>query len=215
MELLHRSRPGLLDRPHGLVDRPYRLGVFAGAFNPPTVAHVALARAALERVEEVLFVLPRAFPHKDYKGADLDSRLEMLRAAVAKERAFSIAVAESGLFRAIACECREIYGTEVKLAFLCGRDAAERILDWDYGGETTPAEMLREFVLLVAHRRGHLEPPLHVQHAIERLDLPGDFDLISSTEVRNRIARGEPWEHLVPEEVRALAARLYGPGQPC
>lgn len=211
MELFYRSRPPA-EHPAGFSDRPYRLCLFAGAFNPPTVAHLALARAAMQRVYEVLFVLPRAFPHKGYDGADLNTRVEMLHAAVAKERGFSIAVSESGLFRAIARECREIYGPEVKLSFLCGRDAAERILEWDYGSETTPVEMLREFDLLVAGRRGHLEPPLHVKHAIERLDLPGDFDLISSTEVRHRIARGEPWEHLVPEEVRALAAKVYGPG---
>lgn len=180
-----------------------------GAFNPPTVAHLALAGAALERVDEVVFVLPSAFPHKSYVGARLDERAAMLRAAVAKEPAFSIAVAEGGLFRAIAREFRDIYGPEARLSFLCGRDAAERILEWDYRGETTPVEMLHEFDLLVASRRGHLEAPLHLRHAIDPIYLPDNLDLVSSTDVRERIARGQPWEHLVPEEARKIAARIY------
>jgi nicotinate-nucleotide adenylyltransferase len=186
-----------------------RIGVLPGAFNPPTVAHLALAGAALEHVDEVVFVLPSAFPHKTYAGARLDERAAMLRAAVAKEPAFSVAVAHGGLFRAIAREFRDVYGPDARLSFLCGRDAAKRILEWDYGGETTPIEMLREFDLLVASRRGHLEAPLHLRHAIGRLYLPDNVDFVSSTDVRERIARGEPWEHLVPEEAREIAARIY------
>jgi nicotinic acid mononucleotide adenylyltransferase len=32
---------------------------------------------------------------------------------------------------------------------------------------------------------------------------------VSSTEVRERIARGEPWEHLVPEKIRARVREIY------
>jgi Cytidylyltransferase-like len=35
---------------------PRRLGIFPGTFNPPTHAHLALARAAEGHVDEVLFV---------------------------------------------------------------------------------------------------------------------------------------------------------------
>ena len=52
---------------------PRRLGILPGTFNPPTLAHIALARAALAQVDEVLFVLPREFPHKPYQGATFDS----------------------------------------------------------------------------------------------------------------------------------------------
>ena len=46
--------------------RPNRLGILPGTFNPVTVAHLALAHAALRHVDEVVFVLPRVFPHKNY-----------------------------------------------------------------------------------------------------------------------------------------------------
>jgi nicotinate-nucleotide adenylyltransferase len=191
--------------------RPSRIGVLAGAFNPPTMAHLALAYAALPRVEEVLFVLPKAFPHKVYEGASFEERVNMLRAATADFHNSSIAVSDAGLFRDIAAECRQAYAEDTRFSFLCGRDAAERILNWDYGGETSVTEMLREFDLLVAARRGELEAPLHARHAIERLYLSDELDSVSSTEVRERIVRGEPWEHLIPDAIRKLAREIYGP----
>jgi nicotinate (nicotinamide) nucleotide adenylyltransferase len=191
--------------------RPARVGILPGAFNPPTVAHLSLARAALAHVEETLFVLPKEFPHKIFEGAPFTARVEMLLVATAYTPCFSVAVSEAGLFRDIAAECREAYGEGARFSFLCGRDAAERILNWDYGDETSVIEMLREFDLLVAARRGELEAPLHLRHAIEQLQLSGDLDLVSSSEVRERIACGEPWEHLVPKEVRKLAAEIYLP----
>src|SRR4051812_21795888 len=100
--------------------RPRRLGILPGTFNPVTVAHIALARVALSHVDEVVFVLPRAFPHKTYSGASFDGRVEILRDAVAGDEAFSIAAAERGLFAEIALECRAEYGDGVRFSFLCG-----------------------------------------------------------------------------------------------
>src|ERR1700704_422903 len=54
--------------------QPARLGILPAAFNPPTRAHLALAQSALATVDEVLFVLPRAFPHKPYEDATFDQR---------------------------------------------------------------------------------------------------------------------------------------------
>lgn len=186
---------------------PKSLGILPGTFNPVTVAHVALARAALARVDQVVFVLPRVFPHKDYSGASFDQRIAMLDAAL-DHPAFSIATADGGLFVEIAQECRSEYGPDVRLAFLCGRDAAERIAGWDYGRPGAFAQMLREFELLVAPRNGVYHPPPEFAHAIRCLE-DGGSDEISATEVRERAWRGEAWEHLVPEAARPLARRVY------
>jgi nicotinate (nicotinamide) nucleotide adenylyltransferase len=194
--------------------QPARIGILPGAFNPPTVAHLALAHSALSHAEEILFVLPEALPHKSFDGAPFEARVAMLLAATVDTPRSSVGVSEAGLFRDIAAECREAYGEGARFSFLCGRDAAERILHWDYGGETSVTEMLREFDLLVAARRGELEAPLHLRHAIEQLYLSDELDSVSSTEVRDRMARGERWEHLVPEAVRKLASEIYLPKSP-
>ena len=189
-------------------DKPCRLGVLPGSFNPVTVAHLALAEAALSVVDEVVFVLPRQFPHKTYTGASFAAAGGAAghwpwRA----QPRFSAAASERGLFVEIAEECREAYGADVRLSFLCGRDAAERIANWDYGRPGAFAEMLRQFDLLVAARSGEYCPPEDVLSSFGRLELNGAFDHVSASEVRSRIANGEPWEHLVPAAVRATCGR--------
>jgi nicotinate-nucleotide adenylyltransferase len=198
MEFFHRA-----DR------TPSRLGILPGTFNPVTVAHLALAQAALTSVDEVVFVLPRAFPHKPYSGASFEQRIGMLRTAVPPGAPFSIAASQGGLFFQIAAECRDAYGPDTRLTFLCGRDAAERIAGWDYGHPGAFHAMLRQFDLLVAARAGEYQPPAESSGAIATLVLPGLFDHVSATEVRERISRGDPWDHLVPPEVRDRVRKIY------
>jgi nicotinate-nucleotide adenylyltransferase len=189
---------------------PSRLGILPGTFNPITVAHVALARAALSHVDEVVYILPRVFPHKPYARASFAQRVELLCAAAGDDPSFSVAAADGGLFLEMAAECRAAYGSQVAFTFLCGRDAAERIVNWDYGRPGVLGEMLRQFDLLVAARCGAYEPPAEFRAAIRSMELAGPFDHVSATEVRAMIARGEAWEHLVPAAIRQRVSEIYG-----
>jgi nicotinic acid mononucleotide adenylyltransferase len=92
---------------------------------------------------------------------------------------------------------------------VCGRDAAERILTWDYGRAGVVDEMLDQFELLVAPRDGDFSPPAEFRHRIHLLNTRGGQDEVSSTEVRERIARGDPWEHLVPEPIVDRVREIY------
>jgi nicotinate-nucleotide adenylyltransferase len=188
--------------------RPARLGVLAGGFNPPTIAHLALADASSAHVDQVLYVVPRAFPHKHYFGATLEQRIEML-GSLELTIPHSIASTEQGLLIDIARECRTEFGGDTRLYFLCGRDAAERVLTWDYGRAGVVDEMLREFDLLVASRSGDFVPPPEFQRRIHALAIQQGHDQVSSTEVRERIARGEPWEHMVPENIVERVREIY------
>lgn len=188
---------------------PRRLGILPGSFNPPTRAHHALIQTAFQHVDELLCVVPRVFPHKLYHGATLEDRVDMLAALAPPDLPYSIAVAERGLFIDIARECREAYGPEPELIFLCGRDAAERIIEWDYGQPGMIDRMLREFSLLVAARQGHFEPPAHLTARVAHLEFDQALDEISSTEVRERIRSGQPWQHLVPEAIADRMELLY------
>ncbi len=171
---------------------------------------MALAEAALRHADEVMFVLPRVFPHKEWQGAPFEERLKWVRAAVDDQPRFSVASSESGLFIDIARECREAVGDGAKLLYvLVGRDAAERIVHWDYGRPGAFLEQLRVFELLVAARHGDYAPPPELERWIHALDVEEDLDHISSSEVRRRIARGEPWEHLVPPAVAPLVAAHF------
>jgi nicotinic acid mononucleotide adenylyltransferase len=171
---------------------------------------MALARAALGVVDEVLFILPRRLPHKDYSGVSFDDRLILVGMAIREEPRFSLATSEGGLFIDIARECRVAYGPETKLSFLCGRDAAERIVAWDYGTEGALKTMLEEFDMLVADRQGSYTPPAEHSDRIHTLEVDEDCDHIAATEVRHRILSAEPWQHLVPDTIAEPIGELYG-----
>jgi nicotinate-nucleotide adenylyltransferase len=188
--------------------RPGKVAILPGSFNPPTVAHLELAHAAAAHVDEVVCVLPRAFPHKDYSGATLEQRIQMLQDS-GLPPICSIAVTEGGLFLEIARECRRYYGPDEKFYLLCGRDAAERVLAWDYGRPGVAELMLQEFDLLVAPRNGDFHPPAQFRKHVRHLEIHPERGLASSTEVRERIAHGQPWEHLVPPPIAQRVREIY------
>lgn len=191
-----------------------RLGILSAAFNPVTVAHLAIARQARRQygLDEVLFLLPLRLPHKEYTGASLPQRLEMLRAALAAEPQFSIGSTDRGLFLDIARECRPDYGPRAEFFFLCGRDAAERVATWDYGEEIPFGEQLRQFQVLVAPREGPYVPPAQWVGRMHPLSVSPGIAAVSSSTVREAIAAGKAWAHLVPAGAAAVIRRdrLYG-----
>ena len=188
-------------------EAPRRLAILAGSFNPPTRAHLALAEAALTFADEVLFVLPKVFPHKEYLGATLDQRISLLQTATAGNKNWSIGIADQGLFIEIANEAKPHY-PQSELWFVCGRDAAERIAAWDYGNPEAFAKMLETFGLLVAKRQGEYDPPPELAERIKSIPFE-NYDEHSSTEVREKINRGTEWRYLVPESIAKEIEKIY------
>jgi nicotinic acid mononucleotide adenylyltransferase len=200
MEFLWRgARPGAA-----------RIALLAGAFNPPTRAHMALARAALDYAPEVVFVLPRAFPHKPWEGTDPARRLEWLVKLCHSAGGLSAAAADGGLFLEIARECRQATRAG-RVLLACGRDTAERIVGWDYADGPSIEDQLEEYELLVAPRQGFYVPPPALAEKVHALRLAGDYDEASSTAVREAIVAGRHWGHLVPDEIAREVAAAYSP----
>jgi nicotinate-nucleotide adenylyltransferase len=188
-----------------------RLAFFPAAFHPPTVAHTALLEAALEQADGVILTLARELPHKTYKDVPFEDRLRMVLRVADDLPGAGVAVASAGLFIDIAREARELF-PEAQISILCGRDAAERALAWDYGGGLPIEAQLEEYSLLVAARGGAWDLPsglAHLRGKVERLELGSDWSGISATEVRRRIAAGEGWADLVPRGVLELVEKLY------
>ncbi len=200
---------------NGLVDTPaQRFGILPGAFNPPTVAHLALAEAALKKVDRVIFVLPETLPHKDYSGVSFETRWDLLRKATAHDSRFQAESTKGGLLIEIARELRSRLPQNSQLEFLCGRDAAERIVNWPYESPDDFLHMLREFGLLVAPRAGDYVVPERYRHRIATVPLAPEYQAMSATEVRRSIQQGGSWRHLVPAAIQDSVARLYGSGAP-
>lgn len=180
------------------------LGLFGGAFDPPHVGHVALARAAKERFDlPRLVVLVSERPgHKDVE-LPAGERLELARAAFPDDEVRLDPYART-------VELLRGEGFEDPI-FLIGADQFVDFLTWK-----EPEEVLELTRLGVAARpgfdRGLLETVLR---GLDRRDRVLLFDVdpnpAASSEIRARLALGEPLEGLVPPAVERIIAerRLY------
>jgi nicotinate-nucleotide adenylyltransferase len=186
------------------------LTLFPGAWDPPTIAHLEIARAARRETGHVVWVLPRAFPHKDWNRVGIEQRSALLRAIADSEPGFSVATTSGGLYREIADEARQFFGPHCEISLACGRDAAERIASWDYGVPGAFEDMLSRYRILAAARAGDYTPDPSHAGRISPLFVESPLDHVSSSEVRRRIASGEPWEPLVPASIVNMVRDLYG-----
>lgn len=200
---LKRAKPRTLGAVPGV-------GVLSGTFNPPTRAHLALAREAMAQLslDEVVFVLPQVPPHKSELEASLEDRAEMLRRMLSEEARFSAGICSHGLFvdqhRAIAPH----YPRGTRFFFLAGRDAAERILlHWPYAEpQKALEEMFARFEFAVAARGGEFRVPAGTpaaMHAakIHPFHIAPEWEVLSGTRAREAVARSERVEEFVPEGV--------------
>jgi nicotinic acid mononucleotide adenylyltransferase len=187
---------------------PAKVVLFPGSWNPPTIAHVGIARTARHHADEVIWVLPRRFPHKDFEGAGFDARSRMLE-TIARHEGFSAAVSHGGLYAEIAGEARDFFGPETEITMVLGRDAAERIAAWDYGAPGVFDDFVRHNRLLVAARRGEYEPAAPHREFISMLPMESSWDEVSSSEVRRRMANGDDWRALVPPDIAGIVEDSY------
>ena len=169
-------------------------GIFGGRFDPPQVGHVALAQAALEQLPiDRLLVLVAAAPGHRHVVAPAEERLRLARLAfdfadevALDEHAFTVDTVRDGRF-----------GDAI---FIVGGDEGAAFPTWK-----EPDEVLRHVRLAVGTRSGH--PPPDLDRYRDRVL---SFELasppVSSTEVRERIARGEPLDGLVPPAVASAIA---------
>jgi cytidyltransferase-like protein len=194
----------LVDSPRA---RPSSVVLLPGTFNPPTRAHVALAHAALAVADAAIFALPSVLPHKEFTGATLEQRIDMLTRITRGNDRFGAALADGGLYIDIAREAR-LHFPDARIALLCGRDAAERIVAWNYGEPGVIERMLDDFELLVASRHGSYQPPPHLRNAIRRFEAP-NLDEYSSTRVRDLVKEGGGWRGLTPEEIIEIVGEIY------
>ena len=188
-----------------------RAALFPGSWNPPTIAHAAIAEAARAWADEVVWVLPAAMPHKPWDGASFEDRRRMIEHMARSAAGFSATVSQGGLYAEIAREAREFFAPGTEIALVLGRDAAERIANWDYGPEDPEVfeKLVAVHPLLVAARAGEYEPAERHRGRIVTLPFPAHDD-VSSSEVRRRMAAGEPWRHLVPPAIAPLVGGIYG-----
>jgi nicotinate-nucleotide adenylyltransferase len=180
------------------------LGILGGAFDPPHVGHVALARAAMEELGlDRLLVLVVADPGHKETAAPPESRLELARLAFEDLPRVDLEL-DPHARTVDSLEARELDDA----VFVIGGDEFADFWRW-----SSPERVLELVRLGVAMRPG--VPDDRVREAHARLPAPDRisyFSLepipVSSSLVRERVARGEPIDELVPPNVAEAIARL-------
>jgi nicotinate-nucleotide adenylyltransferase len=189
------------------------IGVLGGAFNPPHLGHLALAREARRALglERVLLIPTGQAPHKRIEedpGAEV--RLEMTRRAAEEEQgieASAIEVERDGPSYTVET-LKELADRHpgVDLVLLMGADVAVGLEGW-----RDPEWIIELARIGVAGRPGaRLD---QARAALVRLGAADRFETIampeldvSSSKVREEAAGGEPLEGLVPAGVAELIA---------
>jgi nicotinic acid mononucleotide adenylyltransferase len=157
------------------------IGAYPGTFNPPTVAHLAIAHAALARVpqlDRLDLVLSRAPLGKDdLDRPSVDERATVLRAALTQEPRLWVAISEARLIVDVAVG----YGVLV-----VGADKWAQIVDpaWYGGSDTARDDAVARLpgCVLVVPRGGSQTPELPA--GAELLAVDDDHLHVSSTRVR-------------------------------
>jgi nicotinate-nucleotide adenylyltransferase len=187
-----------------------KLGVFGGTFDPVHIGHLVLAERAREALslDHIVWV-PAGDPWR--KGAravsDPAHRVEMIRLAIAGNRAFELSTVEtertgpSYSAETLAALAATRPGAE--LYFLVGLDALEDMMHWH-----EPHRILELARVAAAAREGRRLDAYQLDAMLLGLGARTVwFDMprldISATELRERAAAGRSLRYLVPDAVDA------------
>jgi nicotinate-nucleotide adenylyltransferase len=212
-----------------------RLGILGGTFDPIHYGHLRLAEEVGETLNlEHIYLIPAAQPpHKGQRSVSaFEHRLEMTR----------IASAESPLLKVLDIEARRegfsysietlkilhsMYPPDLDLHFVLGMDAFLEIETWkDFRDLFTyahfvviqrpgfPPDILSTFLptLGVNFEKMNTANRFAAPSGYEVIPMEATLMDISSTKIREKVARGKSIRFLVPEAVRSYIKNnnLYG-----
>jgi nicotinamide-nucleotide adenylyltransferase len=203
-----------------------RLGLLAGSFNPPTIAHQTLATAGLTvgGLDHAWYTLSTRTVDKEVvTGAGLEDRLLLLDLLVAADRRLGVLLLNRGLYVDQARLVHAAHPVLGDLVFLVGFDKIVQIFDPRYYDDRDAAleQLFALATFLVAPRGADEAPALtallgrpenrRFAGAVRPLDLPPELREVASSTVRLDLANGVPLDQVVPPEVTAFveATGLY------
>jgi nicotinate-nucleotide adenylyltransferase len=197
--------------------RRRRAAVLGGTFDPIHTGHLAVidqVRRAVDADEAWLIPAARS-PHRRPTHAGVEDRLAMTRAAaegLSGVRVLDVEVRRDGLSYTVdTLDELERTHPEVTPWFTLGADAAREVGSWHRAGE-----LLARAHFVVVNRTG--VPPIDEEEArrlgfdpVRTLLIHVASPLVSATEIRERVAAGEPIAGLVPPAVARIIAerKLY------
>lgn len=197
--------------------KPDRLGIMGGTFDPVHIGHLVIAEAAREKLglQEVIFIPTGTPPHKSFRSVtDGRHRLEMVKRAIKDNPYFAVSgieVSRKGPTYTVDTlkKLREVYGDECNIYLVIGADTVWDLLNWK---QYERVFRLCSFAAVARPGYDMLKTIRHIE-LLERHFL-ADIQVVeapltdlSSTDIREKIARGESVRYLIPEPVREYIMR--------
>ncbi len=185
-----------------------KVGIFGGSFNPIHTGHIALAKSLCERagLDEVWFMVSPMNPFKKAATDLLEDhrRLEMVEKALEHEPQLKACDYEFHLpkpsytWNTLQAICQDY--PDIEFTLLIGGDNWAAFDKWYHHDD-----ILTHHPIVVYPRQGSSIG--EVPQGVTIVETP--LLNISSTEIRQRIARGESIKGMVPEEIEELAVEYY------
>jgi nicotinate-nucleotide adenylyltransferase len=195
--------------------RPRRIGLLGGTFDPPHLGHLVVAECALVELglDEVR-LLVAGEPWMKSPVSSAAERVALVEAAVADAPGLVCDTREVGrpgpTYTADTLAELHAEDPDAELFFVLGEDAATALPEWS---RIADAFALATFVIVT--RPGN-DPPDEalLPGPVVHLQIPQLY--VSSTDLRERFARGGATRWLVPPSVDAEVRRrgLYGAPRP-
>jgi len=195
---------------HTMADRVL---LFGGTFDPVHNAHLVISRAAAEQlgVQQIWLVPSAAPPHKESAAASVAHRLAMLELAIERDELFGICDVEltrGGQSYTIdtVTELQERFG-KAELFWLIGADMLAYLPKW-YQAErlvkvarfvTAARPPVANLEPVFADLAEHFDADVMTQLRADVVEAP--LINLSSTDIRERVATGEPIADVVPPAV--------------
>ena len=187
-----------------------RKGILGGTFDPIHNAHLAIAEEVrrLLSLDEVIFV-PAGCPRLKSANpvATPEQRVHMVRLAIGGSpyyRLSTVEIEHPGPSCSVdtVAELRKQLDKDGELYFILGQDNLAELPRW-----REPERLVQMCRLVAVPRPGQILPDLEALEvsvpglgkSLIRLDAP-EVD-ISASDIRERVSRGLPIRHLVPEAV--------------
>ncbi len=196
-----------------------KTGIFGGAFNPVHNGHVRLAEEAVKqlKLKKLLIIPTYDSPHKDTKLAPFDDRAEMCRRAFGHIVGAEVCDIERRLggksFTINTVRALRDERPDEQFFLLIGGDMLFSFDKW-YKYES----LLKETkVCAVARDNDSLVDMMEFANEMGRVRvLPTTAVEVSSTDIREKVSRGEDVSQLVPAKVAEYIAEsgLYSEVRP-
>lgn len=181
-----------------------KIGIFGGAFDPPHIGHLIMARRACEQLglDKVFFVPANIPPHKKAPVASAEHRVNMLRIALLPHPDFTISTCEierggiSYTIDTVRFFHQNIFADEYFL--LIGEDSALSFFTWKDSSEILNLVKVAWFPRYIQNKKEDYYRFLDLGNFIK---IEAEIIDVSSSRIRQLIKEGKSIKYLVPDGV--------------